>query len=127
MSVCRQSELSGAGARLVAVSRARFYFSAVLAWPPAAGTRWSSVMVPVSRFLLKVYKLTLTLYLTAVTGGPGTGCRFTPTCSEYFVQAVETHGFLIGAWLGTKRNLRCHPWGGSGYDPVPARQSKSSN
>jgi putative membrane protein insertion efficiency factor len=84
-------------------------------------------MVLVLRFLLKLYKLTLSPFLAALTGGPGTGCRFIPTCSEYFVQAVETHGFLIGIWLGTKRILRCHPWGGSGYDPVPTRHSKPSN
>jgi len=84
-------------------------------------------MVPVLRFLLKIYKLTLSPVLATLTGGPGSGCRFVPTCSEYFVQAVETHGFLIGLWLGTKRILRCHPWGGSGYDPVPARHSKPSN
>jgi uncharacterized protein len=87
----------------------------------------SGLMVPVLRFLLKIYKLTLSPMLAALTGGPGSGCRFLPTCSEYFVQAVETHGLLIGAWLGAKRILRCHPWGGSGYDPVPVRQSKPSN
>jgi hypothetical protein len=84
-------------------------------------------MVPVLRLLLKIYKLTLSPILAALTGGPGSGCRFVPTCSEYFVQAVETHGFLAGFWLGTKRILRCHPWGGSGYDPVPARHSKPFN
>ncbi|MFY9985423.1 MAG: membrane protein insertion efficiency factor YidD [Chthoniobacterales bacterium] len=84
-------------------------------------------MAPVLRFLLKIYKLTLSPILAALTGGPGSGCRFLPTCSEYFVQAVETHGWLTGCWLGTKRLLRCHPWGGSGYDPVPARHSKPSN
>ncbi len=54
-------------------------------------------------------------------GGPGSGCRFTPTCSEYFLQAVEAHGVLRGSWLGIKRIGRCHPWGGSGHDPVPGR------
>ncbi|MES2594492.1 MAG: membrane protein insertion efficiency factor YidD [Verrucomicrobiota bacterium] len=52
-------------------------------------------------------------------GGPGSGCRFTPSCSEYFLQAVEKHGVFRGAWLGTCRILRCHPWGGQGHDPVP--------
>ena len=46
-------------------------------------------------------------------------CRFTPTCSEYMRQAIVKHGPIKGLWLGTKRLLRCHPWGGSGYDPVP--------
>lgn len=46
-------------------------------------------------------------------------CRFHPSCSNYFVEAVERHGALKGAWLGLRRLLRCHPFGGSGYDPVP--------
>ena len=46
-------------------------------------------------------------------------CRFSPTCSNYFIQAVRKHGALKGAWLGMRRILRCHPYGGSGHDPVP--------
>lgn len=46
-------------------------------------------------------------------------CRFTPTCSEYALEAVLTHGVLRGLWLGVKRIGRCHPWGGHGHDPVP--------
>ncbi len=46
-------------------------------------------------------------------------CRFEPTCSHYFYQALETHGLLKGSFLGIKRILRCHPWGGCGYDPIP--------
>ena len=46
-------------------------------------------------------------------------CRFTPTCSEYARQAIVKHGPFKGLWLAIKRIMRCHPWGGSGYDPVP--------
>ena len=46
-------------------------------------------------------------------------CRFTPTCSEYARQALLKHGPIKGSWLALKRLLRCHPGGGSGYDPVP--------
>lgn len=46
-------------------------------------------------------------------------CRYNPTCSEYGVQALKKHGALKGSWLAAKRIASCHPWGGSGYDPVP--------
>ncbi|MBB5144523.1 MULTISPECIES: membrane protein insertion efficiency factor YidD [Desulfovibrio] len=46
-------------------------------------------------------------------------CRYYPTCSAYAVEAVMTHGVLRGGWLALKRLASCHPWGGSGYDPVP--------
>jgi uncharacterized protein len=76
-------------------------------------------MTSVLRLSLRIYKVTLSSWLTTLTGGPGTGCRFEPTCSEYFVGAVETHGFFAGSLLGLKRLAKCHPWGGCGYDPVP--------
>lgn len=46
-------------------------------------------------------------------------CRFTPTCSQYTLEAIQKYGAIKGTWLGFKRICRCHPWGGSGYDPVP--------
>ena len=49
----------------------------------------------------------------------GPNCRYLPTCSAYAIEAVEKHGAIKGGWLAGKRLLRCHPWGGSGYDPVP--------
>lgn len=46
-------------------------------------------------------------------------CRFTPTCSQYALEALRKYGPVKGSWLAFKRIIRCHPWGGSGYDPVP--------
>lgn len=46
-------------------------------------------------------------------------CRFTPTCSAYAIEALRKYGPIKGIWLAAKRIIRCHPWGGSGYDPVP--------
>lgn len=51
--------------------------------------------------------------------GPFSGCRFTPTCSQYFIDAVRVQGALKGSWLGICRIFRCQPWGGQGYDPAP--------
>jgi len=46
-------------------------------------------------------------------------CRYTPTCSQYAIEALKKHGPIKGLWLTIRRLLRCHPWGGHGYDPVP--------
>lgn len=46
-------------------------------------------------------------------------CRFQPTCSQYFIEALHEHHFFKGFFLGVKRIFSCHPWGDSGYDPVP--------
>jgi putative membrane protein insertion efficiency factor len=75
-------------------------------------------MRALARVLVRGYQKLLSPLLSFL-GGPYCGCRFSPTCSEYFLDAVERHGLLRGAWLGARRLLRCHPWGGSGFDPVP--------
>lgn len=77
------------------------------------------------RLAIRGYKRFLSPVIHAV-GGPASGCRYTPTCSMYFLEAVETHGVLRGSWLGIKRICRCHPWGGSGHDPVPPRDKNVS-
>ncbi|WP_128545760.1 membrane protein insertion efficiency factor YidD [Larkinella soli] len=59
------------------------------------------------------------LYQGAISPYLPNACRYTPTCSQYMIEAVRKHGAVKGGRLGLKRISRCHPWGGSGYDPVP--------
>lgn len=63
--------------------------------------------------------LPIRFYQLAISPHLGANCRFTPTCSQYAIEALRTHGPLKGLWLALRRISRCHPWGGSGYDPVP--------
>ena len=60
------------------------------------------------------------LYRVAISPWLGTNCRFEPTCSSYAIEALRSHGILKGGALAVRRIFRCHPWGGSGYDPVPS-------
>lgn len=58
-------------------------------------------------------------YQVAISPLKPPSCRFTPTCSQYAIEAIKKHGPFKGLYLAIRRILRCHPWGGSGYDPVP--------
>ncbi len=71
-----------------------------------------AIPVLILKTLIRAYQL----LISPVTAGT---CRYLPTCSQYAVEAVETHGAIQGSWLATKRICRCHPWGSSGFDPVP--------
>jgi len=68
-------------------------------------------------FLVKVYQKTISRLFPGV-------CRYEPSCSQYTIEALQTHGVFKGLYLGTKRILRCHPWGGEGFDPVPPAKNK---
>ena len=72
--------------------------------------RRAAVWLPVA--LIRFYKLAISPYLPRA-------CRYTPTCSAYAVEALQKYGLFKGGRLAVKRILSCHPWGGSGYDPVP--------
>jgi len=79
------------------------------------------------RLVIRGYQVCISPTLSWLTGQPNAGCRYEPTCSRYFLEAVETHGILRGSWMGIKRIGRCHPWGGQGYDPVPPRNHPSDH
>src|SRR5215468_153119 len=91
---------------MVAPRKARFY---------------SALMLGLIRFVIRLYQCTLSPLLSLLCG-PDSGCRFTPSCSRYFLEAVETHGVGRGTLLGLRRLARCQPWGGFGCDPVPPRR-----
>jgi len=63
-------------------------------------------------FLIRLYQRLIPLHYRGA-------CRYTPSCSAFACEAVERHGVLAGLYLATRRLLRCHPLGSSGYDPVP--------
>ncbi len=70
--------------------------------------------------MVRIYQAMISPYI------PST-CRYSPTCSHYAIEALEVHGVLKGGILAIKRILSCHPWGGSGYDPVPQSIKKQNN
>ncbi|MBQ3260098.1 MAG: membrane protein insertion efficiency factor YidD [Alistipes sp.] len=63
--------------------------------------------------------LLIRFYQTCISPLTPPACRYTPTCSQYGLEALRKYGLFKGGWLTFKRIMRCHPWGGSGYDPVP--------
>ncbi len=73
----------------------------------------------INRLLAWLLTLPVIFYRRCISPMKPPTCRFTPTCSEYAIQALRKHGPFRGSWLAVRRILRCHPWGGSGYDPVP--------
>ncbi len=83
-----------------------------------------------SKLLRRIYKgiswlviqpllLLIFIYRRCISPLTPPSCRFTPTCSEYALQALRKYGLFKGLWLTLRRLSRCHPWGGSGYDPLP--------
>ena len=71
------------------------------------------------RFLISILVLPIIFYRKVISPMTPPSCRFTPTCSQYAIEAIRKHGPFKGVYLAIRRILRCHPWGGSGYDPVP--------
>lgn len=83
-------------------------------------TRQSNILALLRRILIAIPVLLIRFYQVCLSPlKPSGTCRFTPTCSQYALEALRKHGLFKGSWLALRRILRCHPWGGSGYDPVP--------
>jgi uncharacterized protein len=86
--------------------------------PVSASTRSSAPSGAVARALHALVRG----YRKVAAGRPSP-CRFDPSCSSYALEALERHGAARGSWLAVRRLVRCHPWGGMGWDPVPDRKA----
>jgi putative membrane protein insertion efficiency factor len=79
-------------------------------------------MQTIKRILIFPLVIIIRFYQEAISPFTPATCRFQPTCSNYFLEALRIHGLFMGTFLGFKRILSCHPWGKSGYDPVPEKK-----
>ncbi|NJB37362.1 membrane protein insertion efficiency factor YidD [Croceivirga sp. JEA036] len=80
--------------------------------PPLASTSLKKILIAPFIFLVRIYQR----FISPLT--PPT-CRYSPTCSQYTLEALQKYGLFVGGWLAIKRILSCNPFGGSGHDPVP--------
>ena len=81
--------------------------------------KMKKVLKWINKALSRVLLVPIFFYKRCISPFTPPSCRFTPTCSQYAVEAIQKHGPFKGLYLAIRRILRCHPWGGSGYDPVP--------
>lgn len=71
------------------------------------------------KILIAPFVLLVKFYQNYISPFTPATCRYAPTCSQYTLEALQKHGLFKGSWLAIKRIIRCNPWGGKGYDPVP--------
>jgi len=74
-----------------------------------------------NKILIFPFIVIIKFYQKLISPLLGSNCRFQPTCSEYCINSLKTWGLLKGIYLSVKRIMKCHPWGGRGYDPVPRK------
>jgi hypothetical protein len=90
------------------------------------------LVIMVSSFVIRALVAMIRLYQLTISPaqiflfGPSGGCRFTPSCSQYAVEAIKTRGAIAGTFLAANRICRCHPFGKCGHDPVPKAESGAS-
>ena len=80
---------------------------------------WSKCAKMFKKVAVLPFIILVRFYQLCISPLTPAACRYTPTCSQYALEALRKHGVIKGGWLALRRILRCHPWGGSGYDPVP--------
>ncbi len=85
-----------------------------------------SIFQAILKFIGWILLVPVYFYKYAISPLTPASCRHYPTCSEYALQAIKIHGPFKGVWLASKRIARCHPWGTSGYDPVPPKKEKGT-
>ncbi len=76
----------------------------------------------ISKIVIYPFLILIRFYQSAISPFLPAACRYQPTCSSYAFEALQKHGLFYGGFLGIKRILSCHPWGGKGYDPVPEKK-----
>jgi len=76
-------------------------------------------MKALQKILIFPFIIIIRFYQVCISPFTPSACRFSPTCSSYALEALKKHGLIKGSWLAIKRIASCHPWGKSGYDPVP--------
>lgn len=81
----------------------------------------------IKKILTYPFILLIRFYQIAISPYTPSSCRFSPTCSHYAIEAFQVHGLFGGMLLTVKRIAKCHPWGSSGYDPVPEKDSDNKN
>jgi hypothetical protein len=77
------------------------------------------------KILIFPFVVLVRFYQVAISPYTPSSCRYHPTCSHYTIEALKIHGLFKGGWLAIKRIGSCHPWGGSGHDPVPEKKVRS--
>ena len=88
-----------------------------------SGVASRAIVDALSRLLAWPILLLVQIYRVTISPLLGANCRFEPTCSSYAIEALRQHGAFRGSALAAKRIARCHPWGSSGYDPVPGPEA----
>jgi len=78
----------------------------------------------VKNFFSFIFLVLIRFYQYVISPFTSASCRYTPTCSQYAAEAIQVHGPFRGGWMAIRRISSCHPWGGSGYDPVPPAKGK---